>query len=98
MEAADSPKLCGLFYDCHYRDYIASNDSMKLNNELERTVKEEVVAYSRYYRGSCFKGLRENTNMSVILVGVLAEIRIVHLISRSLQHYPHTTVGFCFSN
>jgi hypothetical protein len=34
---------------------------MIVNNELERTWEETVVAYLRYYPGICLEGLRKTT-------------------------------------
>jgi hypothetical protein len=55
-------------------DYIASNERMIVNNELERMWKEAVVAQLRYYPGICLEGLRKTTKTSVRIAGLRAEI------------------------
>jgi hypothetical protein len=47
-----------------------------MSDELERSWKEVLMAYLRYYPDICLKGLRKTTKASVVMVGILAEIKV----------------------
>jgi hypothetical protein len=59
-----------------------------VNFETESTWKEAVVAKSRYYYpGTCLREMRKSEINSVMIVGVLAEIRNDDLSLTGLNSY-----------
>jgi hypothetical protein len=66
MGFVESQFFCGLFYHAVSQTKgVEWWDDWRLTNELKMIWKEEVVAWSRYYLGTCPEGLGKTTKSSV---------------------------------
>jgi hypothetical protein len=65
---------------------MASNDSITVNNELGKTWRETLWPNLRYYPGTCLEELRKATRMSIKIISVPADGKLLQwLLNKSVQ-------------